>query len=455
MKVNLWKCVVMTWVMAPLLGVAQYATLITTFTNPSPTFVGNGFGLSVNVAGVDRVLIGAPYARGTNINYRPGEAYLFSTNGTLLTTFRSPNPISDQDFGLSLCAVGPDRVLVGAPFSSAAANSEGIAYLFSTNGSLLNTITNPTGLRNLFACSVAAVDTDRLLIGSAFGTNQAGAAYLFSTNGNLITTFGNPTPAIDDGFGLSVATLGTEHVLIGAHGDDSGGPSRGAAYLFAANGTLLTSFTNLPPISRSFGLSVIAAGTDKLLIGGESAVAYVHTNGTLLGLYTNQVWPFIYRYGLQPIAAVAGSVLNGSALNDLGNANAVGAVNLFSIEGSLRLTITNPAPADNDRFGCSLAAVGNDCILVGAYMDNATLNDSGAAYLFQLPPFLRIALTSTNSVAISWPAFASGFVLQQNTNGIGSSNWSNVADSVQTDGTNNSLIIQPPSLGNRFYRLSR
>jgi len=45
-------------------------------------------------------------------------------------------------------------------------------------------------------------------------------------------------------------------------------------------------------------------------------------------------------------------------------------------------------------------------------------------------------------------------MLEQNTNKITSVNWSNVTDTIQDDGTNHTLIVDPPT-GDRFYRLFR
>ncbi len=88
------------------------------------------------------------------------------------------------------------------------------------------------------------------------GATDAGAAYLFSTNGTLLTTFTNPTPASADYFGISVAAVGSDRVLIGAYRDDTGATDAGAAYLFSTNGTLLTTFTNPTPASGDyFGFS--------------------------------------------------------------------------------------------------------------------------------------------------------------------------------------------------------
>ena len=84
---------------------AQNATLITTFANPTPASSDN-FGYSVVAVGNDRVLIGA-YGDDTGAA-NAGAAYLFGTNGTLLTTFNNPTPATTDSFGKSVAAVGTD-----------------------------------------------------------------------------------------------------------------------------------------------------------------------------------------------------------------------------------------------------------------------------------------------------------------------------------------------------------
>jgi hypothetical protein len=78
----------------------------------------------------------------------------------------------------------------------------------------------------------------------------------------------------------------------------------------------------------------------------------------------------------------------------------------------------------------------------------------GIIALVQTPgaPRLTIRLTSTNTVAVSWPSPSTGFILQQNTNGVSSVNWSNPPGVILDDGTTRTLIVNPPA-GNRFYRL--
>jgi hypothetical protein len=385
-------------------------TLVATFTNPTPAAYDH-FGRSVAALGYEWVLIGA-YLDDLGAT-DAGAAYLFRTNGTLLTTFTNPAPAATDGFGWSLVAVGSDRVLVGAYLDDLGATDAGAAYLFSTNGTLLTTFTNPTPAPgDHFSWSVAAVGSNRVLIGSPWDSasaGNAGAAYLFNTKGILLTTFTNPPPAAYDYFGYSVAAVGNDRVLIGAHLDDVGVTNAGAAYLFSTNGTLLTTFTNPAPAAEdSFGACVSAVGSDRVLIGAYGANA--------------------------------------------GGEDA-GAVYLLDTSGTLLNTFTNPTPVSYDYFGYSLAVLGADQLLIGAHRDNTGAIDAGVGYFFNLRmPSLTIQLTTTNTVAVSWASPSTGWMLQQNTNSVGSVNWSNSPGTIQDNGITKTLIVNPPT-GNRFYRL--
>jgi hypothetical protein len=306
------------------------ATLITTFTNPTPAS-GDFFGHSVAAVGSDRVLVAS------------FEPYLFSTNGTLLTTFTNPSP--PGAFGTSVAALGTDRVLIAAYRSDAGATQAGRAYLFRTNGALLTTFTNPTPADyDLFGYSMAAMGNDRVLISAPFdntGAEDAGAVYLFSTNGTLLRTFANPTPAYGDQFGYSITAVGSDRVLIGALYDNTGAPYAGAAYLFRTNGTLLTTFTNpTPALQDLFGISVASVGSDRVLIGAHG--------------------------------------------DDTGAANA-GAAYLFMTNGTLLTTFTNPTPATDDQFGHVVAAVGSDRVLIGGALYEETGGGNVAAAFYSGP----------------------------------------------------------------------
>src|SRR6266850_4276747 len=102
MKINLPSIVAIACLVSPLASLSQNATLITTFSNPAPDY--DYFGNSVASVGTDRVLIGA--YRDNMGALDAGVAYLFSTNGTLLTTFTNPSPQDYDNFGNAVAAVG-------------------------------------------------------------------------------------------------------------------------------------------------------------------------------------------------------------------------------------------------------------------------------------------------------------------------------------------------------------
>ncbi|NOS70600.1 MAG: hypothetical protein HOP33_11800 [Verrucomicrobia bacterium] len=417
------------------------ARLLTTFTNPTPTEYGY-FGGSVTVVGNDRVLIGP---------------YLFTLNGTLLTTFTNFPAVSNA-WPASVDTVGSDRVLIGP-------------WLFNTNGTLLTTFANPNPASVLqYGQRVAALGSDRVLIAGVvnFEPNPFGApggvVFLFRTNGTLLTTFTNIAPA-PDYFGFSLAVLGSDRILIGAPDDDTGATDAGVAYLFRTNGTLLTIFTNpIPVLGDVFGQSVAAMGSDRLLIGapgygggvgsGAAGVAYLFsTNSTLLTTFTNPT-PATYESFGASVAAVGSSrVLIGAPRDNTGAAGA-GAAYLFSTNGTLLTTITNPTPAVGDGFGGPVVAVGTDRVLISASEDDTGATDSGVAYLFDLPyPPLSITRNAA-TVSLKWVTPEAGLALQQASLLGTPTVWSNTSDSVSINGLTN-VVQQTTITTNRFFRLHR
>jgi len=431
--------------------------LLTTLTNPTPAAY-DRFGCWVAAVGTDKVLIGAMPIGAFGPNTEA--VHLFSTNGTLLTIFTNPTPAYDDQFGNSVTAVGSDKVLIGAHLDNIHAADDGAAYLFNTSGGLLTTFTNPTpATADQFGYSVAAVGADKVIIGARWddtNAKDAGAAYLFNTNGTLLTTFTNPTPSLECYFGNSVAALGADRVLVGAR-------SVSKAYLLSTNGTLLTTFTS--PVPRSydgFGDSIAVVSSDKVLIGapgasmgasGAGAAYLFNTNGTLLTTFANPSPAPQDFFGLS-VAAVSSDKVLISAHSDNTGATDAGAAYLFNTNGTLLITFTNPTPQSGDSFGISVATVGPEKAIIGAHWDNTGATGAGTAYLFNFGPLLSISHTATNGVTLSWSSPWRDFSLQQSSNGLAAVNWSNVLVTPIDNGTNKTVIIDPPT-GNRFYRLSK
>lgn len=88
---------------------------------------------------------------------------------------------------------------------------------------------------------------------------------------------------------------------------------------------------------------------------------------------------------------------------------------------------------------------GGDFTVEGGFWSVIAIQTPGA-------PLLSIRHTVTNTVAVSWPSPSTGWDLQQNTTSLSAAAWSNVTATIQDDGTNKTLIVNPPT-GNRFYRL--
>lgn len=470
MKLFLRLFVALICVVFPLAVTAQSPGLLQTFNNPTPG-AGDGFSWAVAALGNDHLLVGAPYDTTTNA----GAVYLFRTNGTLLTTFTNPSPtfsiwfgnpeLDGDQFGIAVAGVGHDRVLIGAPYDGSF--WPGRAYLFRTNGTLLTIIDTPSlaGGGDRLGAAAAVLGNDRLIISAPGYTsdpdigNAVGVVYLLNTNGNLLATLNNPVEQQYAEFGFSVASFGTDRVLVGVR-------NAGAAYLFDTNGALLTTFTNPAPATFNyFGHSVAAVGSDRVFVGApqsdqgatDAGVAYLFsTNGALLTTITNPSPAVGDSFGARVAVLGSDRIVISSIYDDIGATNS-GAAYVFSSNGTLLHTITNPTPAASDAFGARVAALGNDRVIIGATYDDLGATDAGTAYLFSVPasaiaPLLTIRRTTTNTVAISWPAPSTGFLLQQNTNGLSSVNWSNVTANIQNDGTSKSLVVNPTGQS-RFYRL--
>lgn len=431
--------------------------LLTTFTNLTPVASGL-FGGSVTAMGTDRVLIGAEGAE---------EAYLFNLSGTRLTTFT--NPTSGSGFGYGLAAVGNDRVLIGAYNFTASYQGQlrqlGRAYLFATNGALLTTFTNPNPatVQAFSFGGMAALGNDHVIIAGAIGGNGGapypGGVFIFRTNGALLTTFTNPTPAVNNGFGFGTTAFGSARVLIGAPYANTGASGAGVVYLYSTNGTSLTTFTNPAPVADdNFGQATAAVGADRVLIsaidgggirGGGMAYLF-NTNGALLTTFTNPNPSVSDLFGWAVAAVGTDRVLIGAHQDGTGAFQA-GAAYLFSTNGALLNTFTNPTPATQDWFAWSMSAVGSDQVIIGSVWKDTGATDSGAAYLFGLSDPSLSVTRSNAQVTITWPIFP-GYGLQENSNLTGG-NWTSPSEPVTDNGSTKSITVNPAAPGNRFFRL--
>ena len=285
------------------------------------------------------------------------------------------------------------------------------------------------------------------------GGSNRGAVYVqfMNSNGTVKSslklasgTNGSPTLADNDGFGISVSSLGdldgdgVTDLAVGAYADDTEGSNRGAVYvlLLNANGTVKSSLkiasgTNGVPTladTDNFGNSVASLGdldgdgVTDLAVGafldntggadrGAVYVLLLNASGTVkssvkIASGTNG-GPTLANYDQLGFSVASLGDLDGDGVTDLAagaftddtNGTDRGAVYvlLLNANGTVKSSVkiasgTNGGPtlANIDRFGRSVASLGDldgdgvTDLAVGAFTDDTNGADRGAVYVLLL-----------------------------------------------------------------------
>lgn len=309
---------------------------------------GGEFGSYMTPVGDDRFLVGANFE-----NDAAGNAYLFDIEGKLIKSFSSPNPSPGGQFGGRFLLANNESIFIPAWNEQQVSDDQniykGAVYKYTQDGNLVDTITNvrrdADGV-NCMGRSAAFVGDDKIVIGDACSNgpadlNEAGAAYLFGLEGNLLQSFDNPNPSTLDQFGSSVAYADGRILSGGTQIDDlETGASTGAAYIFEADGTLVTRVNDPEPQGGNwFGWN---AGSMTLQSGEEV-------------------------------------FLIGSIFNNAGAGKAF----LVNRDGKILQALESPSPGPSEHFGTSFAQLGNK-LLVGETHDGGGFPDGkGAVWVFE------------------------------------------------------------------------
>lgn len=431
---------------------AILASCVTTITNSTPVSR-ESFGSSVAWADENLLLVG------TRTESRPstnsGSVYLVDSNGQIRKRILSPAAGKGDNFGSSVAVLNSDLVLVGAPYDSSVSEGSGSASLFSLSGGLSVSFTNPAPANSVFfGSAVAAYGTDRVLIGAPnarSGHLAPGAAYLYSVSGELLSTFFNPTPANGENFGGSILAVGTDRVLVGASSDYLGESKVGAAYLFGTNGVFLMKIANpIPAPDDAFGCSLAALGENVFAIGASGAkVGGVRTGAAFLFASDGSVIASITNPAPQSNDFFGHSMVGLGSSRLLVGAPGAGSAYLFSTNGALLAVFESPRKPYRDWFGWALATFRNDRVAIGTADEYG-----GAVYLYSIPrPSLSVSWTPS-SVSISWAWPEPGLILQQAGLLGDLADWQDASEAVSVTGTTN-VVQQSLVATNRFYRLRR
>lgn len=195
-----------------------------------------------------------------------GSAYIFSISGEYISKLLAPDGQSNAHFGYSL-AVTENMIVVGARGEN---NSKGAAYLFKTDGSFQNKLEAFDGSNSDYFGGDVAAYGERIVVGADGdddnGTNT-GSAYIFTSNGILVEKIKAPDGSSFDNFGYSV-DVSENIVAIGARSNDNeNGSNAGAVYLFTTEGAFIEKV--VAPDGQAgdkFGQDVSVAG-NNLLVG--------------------------------------------------------------------------------------------------------------------------------------------------------------------------------------------
>ena len=241
----------------------------------------------------------------------------------------------------------------------------------------------------------SAIDGNYIVVGARGESSGAGAAYVYFRDGDGTWTqqakiVASDAAAGDDNFGGSVSIYG-DYLVVGATGEDAGGESAGAAYVFLRLGTAWTQQAKIvasdPSGVARFGGSVsiysdyiVVGSFTKSTVGNYDGAAYVF-------LRSGTSWT--QQAKIVASDAAAGDFF-GRSVSIYGDYFVVGADRENTERGAAYVFIRSGTSwtqqakivasdaAVDDDFGTS-SAIDGDYIVVGAPGESS---GAGAAYVF-------------------------------------------------------------------------
>ncbi len=377
----------------------------------SGSIAGASFGGQLDLWG-QKLMIGFPTS--DNAADRAGSAYLYDLGGGSPTvpvmTFHNPDPAILDRFGTAV-AIADTRVVIGTPYDDANAIDGGIAYLYDTSSG-----TPTTPLATIYHASPAAGDNfgfsigtsgSRVVVGAPSedtSASNSGGVHVYNLSTATPTTpvlsVANPNPTSNDRFGEAVSISGLRFVA-SAPWDDIGAADAGRAYVFnLASPTPSTPDLTLnnpsPEANDQFGNAVAFSG-NRIVVGeqsdntGATDAGKVHVYDTTSGTPTFPIYTLTNpnpaqgdRFGAG--VAISGSrVVVGAPFDDSAGPADSGNVFVYDLSGTTPavpvLTLAKPGAAAGDRFGEAVAVSGTR-IAVGATRDDSGGSDTGVVYVF-------------------------------------------------------------------------
>ena len=315
--------------------------------------------------------------------------------------------------------------------------------------------TDGSGLTNIAVLSRIGYSAAALIASgnTLFGTGTGSGVFAVNTDGTGYTNLATFT-GTNGSFPAGTLALSGDTLYGTAY--QGGISNNGTVFAVTTNGS---SFTNLHIFTGTDG----GAPYCGLVLGGNTlfgttTIGGSGSNGTVFAInvdgtgFTN-LYSFNGNDGSQPFT---GLTLSGDTLygvTEYGGINGTGEIFGINTNGSAFTILHSFQGAAGEYLDganpCApLVLAGN--IIYGVACHGGTTGD-GTLFSLTLAPPLWIALTNGPSVVLSWPSWATNYVLQSTTN-LASGTWTNMTNSISMVGTNwiwtNTLASQAA-----FFRL--
>jgi FG-GAP repeat protein/glucodextranase-like protein len=255
---------------------------------------GDNFGQSVSISG-DYSIIGAPNDDDDGID--SGSAYIFKKEGTTWTQQAklTANDSTAYDYFGWTVSISGGYAVVGAYGDDDGGIDSGAVYIFKLEDATwiqqAKLTANDAVAYDYFGHSVS-ISSDYVVVG-AYGDDDggvdSGSAYIFKREGTTWTQQAKLTAndaVAYDYFGHSVS-ISSDYIIVGAYGNDDGGESSGAAYIFNRDGEQTKITAGDAQANDYFGWSVDISGNHAIVgaygdddAGVDAGAAYVFSTSS-------------------------------------------------------------------------------------------------------------------------------------------------------------------------------
>jgi hypothetical protein len=313
--------------------------LLSTLQAPEPRTPAD-FGWSAAALG-DLIVVGCPMVEVEGIR-RAGEAYVFDSDGSLLSTLRSPDPKSSGEFGIGV-ALGKDVILVGEIGGRVQGFLfAGAVHVYDTEGVYITTLTSPSMKNSGMFGNELAANEEFILVGEPGWHGEppfvVGSVHVFDYDWNLVTTIQAPEQAIRTLFGLNIAIEGETVVIGEIIADVEGVENAGRAYIYDTGWNLLATLQSpAPRVSGEFGWGT-AIGGDLIVVGERRGDV--------------------------------DSIKEGKAY-------------VYDLEGNLLSTLVSPEPSIGAEFGYKTATDGEIVVVAETSATVGDVTQAGKVHIFQ------------------------------------------------------------------------